>query len=142
MADNTIETALYTILSNNAGVSALVVARIYPIQPPPNAVSPYVLYQQVSGASDVSFDGATGFARSTWQVSCWASTYVVALRVSEAVRKALNGYSGTPSVGAVTIRYCELVGKTDLQNLSADTTGANRFGKALTFEINFTEPTS
>jgi hypothetical protein len=140
MADYIIETALYSILSGASGITDICSTRIYPDVAEQGVAAPYIIYQQVSGSSDVAADGPTGFARSSWQITCWAGTKGECARLAEQVRLALNGYAGT--VAQRTIRFVGLEGKTDLQSLMAGSDILRRYGKALTFRINYTEPIS
>lgn len=140
MADYTIETALYSILANNAGVAALVGTRIHPNEAPDNATVPFIVYSQVSGSSDLAMDGPTGAADGQWQFSCWAATKTGATVLAEKVRLALSGYDGT--VQQRRIRCCALTDKRDLYSNVAGTNVLRKYGKALTFEIHFDEAQS
>lgn len=86
-----IETQLFTVLSTNSAVSALVVARIFPIRrPPANLTLPAIVYQRVSTATDVNLQGDSGLDSVRIQCSCWASTYAGAKALSAATRAAVN----------------------------------------------------
>ena len=86
-----LESALYTTLTGNAGLAALVSTRVKPDVLPQGTVLPAVVYQRVStprsqvlGASQ-----AVAVSRPRVQFSCWGSTFDEALAVCSALRTAL-----------------------------------------------------
>lgn len=91
-----IQAALYYHLTNNAGVSALVVARVYPAGGVPSSADrPYLTYQKISNVHERHSGGGSGFAHPRIQVDCWADTLGGADELYEAVRSALDNYSGS-----------------------------------------------
>ena len=109
MAD--IQTAVRAILAADAGVSALVGTRIYPDRLPQNVTYPAITYEMYSEDSFEAMDGLLGIAEATIEVTCWASTRLVASSVQDAVRLALANYQGTSS-GVVVRRIHTGVGGT------------------------------
>ncbi len=140
MADSTIEEAIYSILANHAGTSALASTRIYPLAAPDKPTSPYIVYQQVSGVREPAMDGVNAYVSSTWQISCWATTAGAARRLAKQVRIAMNAYNAT--VSSRQIRFCALTNEIDLYSDVAGTNLLRKYGKALTFQINFDEATN
>lgn len=101
-----LEDGLYTFLAAQAGISALVGTRIYPLVAPEGAVMPCIVYQRIGGSRVVSHSGDSELARPRIQVSAWAETYDEAKSIAEAVVAATSGYSGTwgsVSIGAVEV---------------------------------------
>lgn len=96
-----IEHALFSILSNDAGVTALVGSRIYPIMLPQNATFPCASYSTDEGQEDDTFDGQGTFQQINIEVDAWAKTHAEMLTVGGAIKAALKNYSGT--VSGVTI---------------------------------------
>lgn len=91
----TIEGALLSVLTNAAGVAALVSTRIYAVTAPQDDQLPDITFQRI-GAEHVHAWGADpGLIRGEWQVDCWGRTYDEAGDVRDAVLAALNRYSGT-----------------------------------------------
>ena len=117
MAD--VETALYTILSSDAGVSALVGARIYPVVIPQDVSLPAVAYQRISAARVYSHDGPSCLARPRFQFSCTAESYGAARAVVNAVRTALDGYNDTANGVRIMAAFSqnEFDGFTDVDDL-------------------------
>jgi hypothetical protein len=90
-----IETGLYSELTGDAGVSALVSTRIYPLQVPQDVAMPAVAYQQISGSPEYAHDGDSGLNWARFQFTCQAETYAGAKALAVAVKAALSGASGT-----------------------------------------------
>jgi len=139
-AATTVEQAIYSKLSADPAVSALVSTRIYPSVVPQGESMPAITYQMVSGVPEETTDTAQGWRVARFQITCWAETYSGAKTLAEAVRKDLHRYSGT--VNSVVIDSVLLENETDMPNLSVGTDVLRRFGKALDFEIWFEEATS
>lgn len=108
----TAELALYTLLSEDAAVSALAGNRIYPLRAPDRVALPYLTYQRISGARWRSIDGPSGMAQPRIQVDVWADRYDVSKSVAGAVRNALDGWRGT--VAGVRVGGIALEGDQDL----------------------------
>ena len=88
--------SVYSLLLGNSGVTALVSDRIYPLRAPQDTAKPYVVFFVVSSEHDRHLHGPSGVVEKRIQVDAYADTYEAAHAVSEAIRRALNGYSGTP----------------------------------------------
>ena len=104
----TFETALYSYLSNFAGLAALVSTRIYPRQLPQNSTLPAVVYQRISGPRVHAMGSDPGITYPRYQFTCHGTTPASAEAVSDQIRRAFQNYSGTMGgVGGVTVHYCE-----------------------------------
>ena len=86
-----IETTLYTTLTGDAGVSALVSTRVYPNPAPEGASKPLVSYFVVSGTRITTIPGVGDATRKRVQINCHANTYSSAKAVAAAVIAALEG---------------------------------------------------
>jgi len=96
-----IEHAIFSILSNDAGVSAIAGNRIYPILLPQNVTYPCVSYSVDEGQEDVTFDGQGTFQSVSIEIDSWSTTHAGMLSLSGACKAALKNYSGT--VSGITI---------------------------------------
>lgn len=90
-----IETGIYAVLTGDAGVSALVGTRIYPLVVPQDASLPAIAYQRVSGGPTYTQDGDANLTPARFQFTCLGSSYSQAKAVATAVRAAISGASGT-----------------------------------------------
>jgi hypothetical protein len=86
-----IESALFTALTNHAGLSGLIAARLHPDYLPQGAVYPCVVMQRVSTPRSQVFGStqAVAVSRPRFQFSCWALTHEGARAVCAALRTAL-----------------------------------------------------
>ena len=90
-----IEDGLRTHLIADSPVTALVVARIYPIKLPQEPTYPCLTYEIVS---DIPYRGLSGdhdkeVIRA--RIHCWAETFAGATDLARKVRTALADFSGT-----------------------------------------------
>jgi len=100
-----IDEGLIAYLKTIAGVTSLVSTRIYGKVIPQGATLPCVTQQRISTPRILTHDtsGATGDLISPrWQIDAWAELDSSAKAITDAIRAALNGKTGT--VGGVTIR--------------------------------------
>jgi hypothetical protein len=108
--------AIRKVLADNAGVAAIVSTRIYPLYNiPHNAIAPYVAYSQGSADHAHHLGGASGYAIYGIDVYCVSTTEQGMRTLGTAVRKALDGFTGTVTVSAdsVVIDQCHLKAETD-----------------------------
>ena len=98
----TIEADLRTHLIADSPVTALVVARIYPIKLPQSPVYPAITYQIISDIPHRSLDGDSDLERVRARIDCWAETYTEALDLARKVRTAVADFSGTMGTTVVT----------------------------------------
>lgn len=110
----TIEEALFAHLTANAGVTALVSTRVYPVQMPQNPTLPAIVYNRISGERVQHMQGSSGLASPRIQFDCFAKTYAVAKAVAEALRLAIEGFSGTMGgVNGPDVNSCLLQSDSD-----------------------------
>jgi len=91
-----IETALRYILINDATVKAIT-TRCYPVTLPQSPTYPLILYTKITGMRDHTLRGASGHAHPRFQIEAWAKTYTGAKTLADAIRDALDDYTGTAS---------------------------------------------
>ncbi|HEG43246.1 MAG TPA: DUF3168 domain-containing protein [Phycisphaerales bacterium] len=134
----TIEKAIYSLLSGDPTLSALVGTRIDPMIVPQGTAMPAVTYMQIPSWRDNTLDGPSGLVRSRWQINCWALTTAEARTVSNAVRQAIAGYSGS-GTGVVIQAIMAPDLEIDIMANPAGKDVARRYGKTQDFEIWFCE---
>jgi len=128
-----IEAAVYHILTNTAGVTAIVGTKIYPIGMPPGKTVPAIVYQQISSVNLTTCDGEGDLRDDRVQIACWDDDPDGARTLGEAVRKAMASASG--SHGGITVRYCIIEDEGDTFNINADTELLDRYGKRQDWRI-------
>lgn len=132
-----IEKAIYSLLTGDGTLTGLVSTRIFPVLIPQKTTMPAIAYEQTSGARVHATDGPAGQVNSRWQFNCWGSSYASVRAVANALREAIDGYSGT-TAGVIF----QAIQSQDENDIKADPAGANRarrYGKSLDFEIWFCE---
>lgn len=92
MAD--ICTALRTVLTGAAGVTAIVDNRIYPDRRPQDVVYPCITYSLYRDTSEHHMGGLSGLAEAAIEYECWATTRLASRALYEQVRLALSRYKG------------------------------------------------
>ena len=90
-----IEKVIYSKLSGDSDVSALVATRIYPVNLPQKPTYPAIVYTRISGERAYSLGGPSDLASPRFQIDCFASTYSAAKDLASKIRSAINGFRGT-----------------------------------------------
>lgn len=113
---------VYAALSNDAGVSALVSTRVYPVILPQRPTLPAISYQRISNSVK---DGTSDIRQSRWQVDGWAQTYAGITALSAAIKTAMDAYHDTDQ--SPMIKWTDIVNElddydpeTDLYRVSLD----------------------
>lgn len=89
-----IESDLFTLVTGDAGVSALIGTRMYPKLMPPGATLPCVVYGEVATETLVQADGDTDARMGRYALSYWAESYAGIKAGRAALLSAVNGYQG------------------------------------------------
>jgi hypothetical protein len=96
-----IGTAIYSRLSNYAGLVALVADRVYPQKVPQDCPLPAVRITETMQAATHTLQADSALKRALYQVSVFAQTYAEAKAVAAQVQAALQDYSGTVATVAI-----------------------------------------
>jgi len=113
-----ISDGIFTLLSTNSGVSALVGTRVYPMRLPTAPTLPAITYKVVGGQSDETLS-TSGMQKQRWEFNCFGATYSDANKTREAVRQALNGPIRTTLVDGEYLQECELIQYVDFDEPDA-----------------------
>ena len=87
------ESQLYSLLSANAGVAALVSTRVYPDLIPEKVAIPYIGFERTGSAPATTLEGSVLAERVDIVIACWSATRIQANQIADAVRAALAGTS-------------------------------------------------
>jgi hypothetical protein len=90
-----VEEAIITRLLDDAGVSALVAARVFGGRRPQGSDLPSITLTRVAGSPVYVDEGEAGLSKSRIQVDCWGNTYSSAKLVARAAIEALSAFHGT-----------------------------------------------
>ena len=90
-----IEEAIYTMLTADAGLTALVAKRIYPVTMPQlekgKTFYPALVYSLAEREREQTHQGPTKLVKSHYDFSCIGQNYFALKTVANAVRLAFNG---------------------------------------------------
>ena len=101
--------AIYTILTENAGVSAVVGTRVYPQVAAQGAAFPFVVYVLQDNTPSDTKSGVSTLDEIRYDIVAAAETYSALSSLTERIRLALDRYSGTVSGIVVdSIQFTEL----------------------------------
>lgn len=107
MTTTTIEEGLGILFNATVGITNLVGTRIYGSRIKQGSTFPCITKQRISTPRLHTHDmsGATGIlAHPRFQIDAWGTTEASVKGVTDAVRAALNGKTGTLGSGAISIR--------------------------------------
>lgn len=93
-----IEQGIYNLLAGNAGLTAIVGDRIYPVVVPEPTVYPCLSYTGITSSSAYTFDRRSHDTKRI-QFDAWATSYSDAKSILHALKLALDTLSGTLSDG-------------------------------------------
>lgn len=113
-----IEAGLYTHLTTDAGVSALIGTRLYPLIMPQDETTPASTYQRVSTTPTYAHGGDCSVDMVRIQIDNYAESLLAAKTLAAAVRTALSGYSG--AMGAATVQALFMDSERDFDDPTTD----------------------
>jgi hypothetical protein len=103
-----LETDLWTLITSDGTVAALIADHFYPLLIPQDIATPALAYQLISAPGQYSHEsGDIGLVRARMQLTAQAATYSALYSLMAAVRSVVTGYAGT-------------VGDTDFQAIFVD----------------------
>lgn len=89
-----IESELFDLITEDAGVTALIGTRMYPRLMPAGATLPCVVYDEMAAATEVRADGDTGLRTGQFKLHYWDRSYSGIKAGKAALLQAINGYQG------------------------------------------------
>lgn len=91
------EKVIYSLIENDAGVTALISGRLFPSRMPQNTTMPALVYQVISANELTPIDAQAGYqvVRTRVQITAMAKNYSEVKNTLEAVRIACLYKSGT-----------------------------------------------
>ena len=104
-----VESALYSYLTGVTGVTDVIGTRLYSDLANASGITrPFVSYFVVSENPSRHFGGPAGLKFARIQMDVWASSGPSRRAVAEALRLALDGFSGTMGAELLVVRRCAL----------------------------------
>lgn len=112
---------IYNVLKDNAGVSALVGTKIYPMVAPQGTASPLVVYQRIDNDPNDTKTGTSKLDFHRVQITAWGATNTEAESLDDAIRTAIDRYEGT--VSGVVVDGVQYLNTTDTYDENAEEYG-------------------
>lgn len=118
---------LYSALSGDATLAAIVSSRIYPDVADSSASVPYVVYQNISTTGETTHDGIRTLEFPSVQLTAWAKTKAETLSIVSRINALLDGktVSGTSQA---TFRFSNQLGNYDSET--------RMFGEIIEFTVS------
>jgi hypothetical protein len=132
----TLKSAIYTILMGDDDVQGIVDGRVTPGGDPMRGQAS-VTYHIISSIRGHTMDGPDTLATPTLQVNSYGSRDYTAENLADAVRRALDGFSGT--VNGVSISYIALDDEGDLDDFEPGNRKISRHGVRQDYLVTYTE---
>jgi hypothetical protein len=118
---------IYQHLKENGKVSAIVGDRIYPLGEVDETVKPpYVTFQRISNVHERHLNGGTGLAHPRWEINVWARGALENDNLAEAIREAMDNFSGDVDTGAGTFDVRSVFLEDDEQDFEPSFDGSGR----------------
>lgn len=95
MALKSPEAAIRSALVANAGVSAIIGSKVFPVLAPASADLPFVTWRRISVQRQQGLSGPIGMPSVLLSVDLFAETYEAVRELADAVRLCLDGWGGT-----------------------------------------------
>ena len=127
-----LEAALYSLLTSDPAVAALVDSRVFPIAAEKPAV-PFVVYDVTGGSDDYTRGGYSGLKERRVVLNVVAANYQKAIELAEVVKAAIPLWGGRSQ--GVELRMARLDAERDY--LAADAGKVTPVGRQLTFTIKY-----
>ena len=97
---------VYSLLSNDATVSALVSTRIYPSLAIENVVYPYIVYENTGNTPTDDKDGVSSLDTLAYDIEIYTETLADSNTLGVAVRNVLDRYAGTVNTKVIqSVKY-------------------------------------
>ncbi len=130
-----IGSALFSYLSNKASITARVSTRIYPHPAPESATYPFITYSTTGEDHQHHMEGGSGLVDVSMQIDVWAETMANRVLTQEALRNALDGYTGGMGLESLNIRSCFLQDLTELHEPDTEGKGRPIYRASMDFSI-------
>ena len=132
-----IRTDLRTYLLSKTGITTLIGQRIFACRRPQNVTGDALCFWRTSGGHDHNLQGSSGTAIPTFALEVLSTDYMAADTIAEAVRQAMQGFSG--SMGSTVVKSVILADEQDGFDESEKSDDETTFRIALLYQIRYTE---
>jgi hypothetical protein len=132
-------TGLYSLVTGNAAIAALISTRLYPEGAlPQDPTLPFVTFQQVGGSHGQRETGPDGLAETRVQFTVVAAAHASRCGIMAALRALLHCYHGALT-GGVDVRYAQAETEIEQYQQPSDDSAAAEFVGVQDFTFRHTE---
>lgn len=85
---------LVNLMKNDAGLSAVISGRVYPLALPDNCVFPAITFSLVDSPKTRSHSSKVNLSRPRYQFDCWAKSYGEIEQMNLALNNLFEGFTG------------------------------------------------
>lgn len=128
---------LWNYLKDDAGVAAIATGGVYRVRRKQGTGYPCLVITRNAVERGHDLSGGAGYSRPTVDFDCYAMTPEAADSLANAVRTALQGFSGT--IGATEIMACLMGDEAQLYEQPIESSDAGVFHTAIDAEILYRE---
>lgn len=100
---NDIKIDILAFLKSKTAIKAIVGRKIYAGHAPSGASLPYITFSRVSEPPHHHMKAAAGIASPTFQIDSWGKNSKVVSELSEAIRNAIDGFTGLMGTNDVRV---------------------------------------
>lgn len=104
MRCSVIEADLVAVLADDAAVAGLVGDRIFPVVVRQETALPALTYARLGGERTYVLAGAAHWTTVQIGLTAWATEYAQARTLADAVRQALDGYTGPTGIEIASVQ--------------------------------------
>lgn len=112
--------AVRSLIITDGVLFGLVGSRVYPQPLPPNKVYPIIGYFQVSDDNIASHSGTSNLANTRVQLDVYADTDALLTTLRDELKRRLNNFRGTVTVGLDQVRIDRLAWANDIRQNDPD----------------------
>ena len=128
--NDTLLSSIFAVLNGDAGLTAIVGDRIYPVKADQTASFPYVVFLKVSGTIGIHMKGASNDREARIQFDIYSKNYTNVEDIRKRLVALIHGQTGT--FGSTELWVGQLLSDEDSFTHQADT-----FSPSLDFMFNY-----
>lgn len=115
-----LDSALYSHLTTDSAITALIAMRVYPDAAPQDVAWPYVTFMAAATENGRHMTAGDGLARVTMQIDVWADSSEARRAITGALFNRLHGFRGAMGAEALGVRSVHFDGPANTHERPTD----------------------
>jgi hypothetical protein len=128
-----IDQAIHDILAAASDVTAIVGAKIRPVDADQADAAPFVTFTVTGGESIDTCDGPDEWEKTEFEIGCFAATQLQCVELAAAVKEALHHYEGT--IAGVEVGVCLFTEQSGIERANAPGAGKPTFIRTQNYRV-------